>query len=68
MKTFLLFGAVLLLSISLTSFTENNTSEGWITLFDGKSLNNWKVGEHSGSFSVKDGAIVVNGERAHLVL
>jgi len=66
MKTFVLFGAVLFISITLNAFKDRDSAEGWISLFDGKSLTNWKVGEHSGSFSVADGAIVVNGERAHL--
>jgi len=39
---------------------------GWVSLFDGKTLDGWKVGENAASFSVADGAIVINGERAHL--
>jgi hypothetical protein len=39
---------------------------GWVSLFDGKTLDGWKVGENAASFSVQDGAIVVNGPRAHL--
>ncbi len=67
MKTVLIFGAALLLSMSLTSLKETDTAKkGWIVLFDGKSLNNWKAGEHAGTFSVADGAIVVYGERSHL--
>lgn len=67
MKTVLIFGAAILLSISLTSLKETNAGKkGWIVLFDGKSLNNWKAGEHSGTFTVADGAIVVFGERSHL--
>jgi Domain of Unknown Function (DUF1080) len=38
----------------------------WIPLFDGKTLDGWKVGENAATFSVADGAIVVNGPRAHL--
>jgi hypothetical protein len=41
-------------------------SGGWISLFDGKSLNGWKVGDNASTFSVKDGAIVANGPVAHL--
>jgi hypothetical protein len=41
-------------------------SQDWIPLFDGKSLNNWKVGDNAATFSVEDGAIKVNGDRAHL--
>ncbi|MDO9340180.1 MAG: DUF1080 domain-containing protein [Bacteroidales bacterium] len=39
---------------------------GWVTLFDGKTLNNWKFSEQEGTFSVKDGMIVLNGKRSHL--
>jgi hypothetical protein len=38
----------------------------WVSLFDGHSLNGWKVGENAGTFSVKDGQIVVHGPTAHL--
>ena len=41
-------------------------SEGWVNIFDGKTLDGWKAAEHPGSFTIKDGAIVVFGERAHL--
>ena len=39
---------------------------GWVSLFDGKTLDGWKVGVNATSFKVEDGAIVVNGPRAHL--
>jgi hypothetical protein len=35
-------------------------------LFDGKSLNGWKVGDHAATFTVEDGMIVAHGETAHL--
>ena len=40
--------------------------DGWISLFDGKTLDGWKVGENAASFTVENGQIVVNGPRAHL--
>lgn len=41
--------------------------DGWTTMFDGKTLDGWKVTEENpGSFKVEDGAIVAHGERAHL--
>jgi len=40
--------------------------EGWYSLFDGKTLNGWKAGEHPESFRVENGVIVVNGLRSHL--
>jgi hypothetical protein len=42
------------------------SGDGWVSLFDGKTLNGWKVGENASTFSVQDGVIVVNGPRAHL--
>ena len=39
--------------------------EGFVSLFDGKTLDGWKVAEDKGAFKVEDGAIVVNGDRSH---
>lgn len=36
-------------------------AEGWHTLFDGKTLDGWKVGKNPQTFSVKDGMICANG-------
>jgi len=44
----------------------NSPSSKWVSLFDGHSLKGWKVGENAGTFSVKDGQIVVHGPTAHL--
>jgi hypothetical protein len=41
-------------------------ADGWISLFDGKSLAGWKPSEHTGTFTVADGQIVVHGDRSHL--
>ncbi|WP_153798276.1 3-keto-disaccharide hydrolase [Foetidibacter luteolus] len=48
-----------------TAFRQPLQSD-WISLFDGKSLNNWKVGENASTFSIEDGAIVAHGPVAHL--
>jgi hypothetical protein len=39
--------------------------EGFKPLFDGKSLDGWKVSENKDSFKIEDGAIVAEGPRAH---
>jgi hypothetical protein len=44
----------------------NNNADEWISLFDGKSLKDWKVGANAGTFKVENGMIVVNGPTAHL--
>lgn len=38
----------------------------WQSLFDGKTLDGWRASDAPGTFSVKDGAIVVKGPRSHL--
>src|SRR4030042_3052582 len=40
--------------------------QGWISLFDGQSLEGWKAGENAGTFSVQEGAIVAHGPFSHL--
>jgi hypothetical protein len=58
-----LFIACLLFSCSAS---KHSASRGWISLFDGKSLNNWKVGDNAETFSVDSGMIIVHGKTAHL--
>ena len=41
-------------------------SDGWVSLFDGVSLDGWKASENKDAFSVRDGMIVVDGKRSHL--
>ncbi len=59
--------------ITLTSLAlfgaraDEKSSDGWISLFDGKTLNGWKSNEEvPGVFTVEDGTIKVKGGRAHL--
>jgi hypothetical protein len=40
--------------------------DGFVQLFDGRSLAGWRVSENTASWSVKDGAIVCHGPRSHL--
>ena len=48
--------------------TGSQTAEddGWISLFDGETLDGWQASENPASFTVEDGRIVVHGPRAHL--
>lgn len=41
-------------------------AKGFISIFDGKSFDGWKVGKNKESFKIEDGAIVVNGQVGHL--
>ncbi len=48
------------------TLTPEESAAGWQLLFDGKTLDDWRASDQPGSFSVKDGAIVVRGPRSHL--
>ena len=53
------------LLLIITSFTPHQ-DDGWVSLFDGETLDGWRASEHPATFSVEDGAMVVHGDRAHL--
>ncbi|HEX6893537.1 MAG TPA: DUF1080 domain-containing protein [Chryseolinea sp.] len=65
MKKYIVYLLSTTLLVGLLSF-KTHPAEEWVSIFDGKTLNGWKVSEHPQTFSVADGAIVVFGERAHL--
>ncbi len=58
-----LLGLAILAGLS-TAFTPPKPK--WISLFDGKTLNGWKVGKNAETFHVEDGTIKVAGPVAHL--
>ena len=46
---------------------DHKPERGWVSMFDGKTLNGWKANENQDSFWVKDGCIVANAPgRCHL--
>jgi len=61
----LLFGLGVL-TMASSEIEDNFEEKGWISLFNGKNLDGWKVGANAATFSVEDGAIKVAGPRAHL--
>lgn len=66
MKRIIFFSTAVSIVILLSAMNSTPSSDGWVKLFDGKTLDGWKVGENPSTFSVADGAIVVFGNRAHL--
>jgi len=71
MKLSLKYAIILLLSVGnlspiLGQETKSDEDSEWISLFNGKDLEGWKVGVNASTFSVEDGTIKVAGERAHL--
>lgn len=65
MKKFICVCSIALLLVSCSASSQQS-SDGWISLFDGKSLTDWKVGKNASTFAVENGTIVVNGPVAHL--
>jgi hypothetical protein len=65
MKKIFSFCAITLFLLSCTG-AKQVKFDGWIPLFDGKTLNGWKVGANASTFSVDSGMIVVHGQTAHL--
>lgn len=58
--------ALLALATDAGSAAEPKNKDGWITLFDGSSLDGWKASEHKDSWTLKDGILTCHGERSHL--
>ncbi|MBC7510453.1 MAG: DUF1080 domain-containing protein [Ferruginibacter sp.] len=66
MKKIISFGALSIGLFLVSAFMQTNTSDDWVSLFDGKTLTNWKVGDNANTFSVENGTIAVHGATAHL--
>ena len=63
MKKLVLLGMVLTGMLFLGCIP---SADGWITLFDGETLNGWTPSEDPGSWKIEEGAIVTAGKRSHL--
>lgn len=69
MKNIALVITLLVAGVTVSTHVQGQSSsiekKGWISLFDGKSLNGWKA-SHPESFKVANGCIVTGGPRSHL--
>lgn len=63
-SAFVFLALFVLSGCSTSKLSKQN--DGWVSLFDGKTLNGWKASENPGTFSVENGSIKVAGVRAHL--
>jgi len=61
-----LLPALLLLPVQGGELTEEMKQAGWVSIFDGKTLDGWKWNGKTEGFFVKDGCIVGKGGRNHL--
>jgi hypothetical protein len=61
-KTYLSVAIALVTLVALPAYA----SDGWVPLFDGKTLNGWRPSESKSSWQIIDGALVAKGPRSHL--
>lgn len=62
----LLFALFAALPLAATHADERKPdADGFVTIFDGKSLDGWKISENPENIKLVDGALVANGTRAH---
>jgi 6-phosphogluconolactonase (cycloisomerase 2 family) len=59
-------GRLLLLAFAFCPAFLAAAEGGWVSMFDGRSLDGWRAAENPDSFQVVDGAIACDGPRAHL--
>ena len=57
---------IICLSLCATLGAASAAEKGWLTLFDGKSLDGWRASETKSTFKLVDGALVAHGKRSHL--
>ncbi|HEY8748548.1 MAG TPA: DUF1080 domain-containing protein [Tepidisphaeraceae bacterium] len=67
MRQFLIIVAAALLASPFLSRAANppKEDEGFVTIFDGKTMNGWKVAGNPDTFKIIDGAFVTKGKTAH---
>jgi hypothetical protein len=56
----------LLFPLISATFAAEPDGEGWVTIFDGKSLDGWEVNENPDTWTLKDGVLIANGDRSHI--
>ncbi|MDG1893986.1 MAG: DUF1080 domain-containing protein [Fuerstiella sp.] len=65
-----MFRSIILLSLSAvllnSAHAADKDSDGWKTLYDGKSFAGWKKTENLDSWKITDGNLQCTGERSHL--
>jgi len=64
-KSFVYIVLAVFFSFSLSGYSPQK-NDGWLSLFDGKSLYGWQVGKSAATFRADSGYIIVHGNTAHL--
>lgn len=51
---------------AMTALGLSAADDGWVELFDGRSLDGWRASENAGSWKVVEGQLAAEGPRSHL--
>ena len=62
----LLKHSYILVTLIIAVLQPGCSSDGWISLFDGKTMDGWQPSENKSSWQIEDGALVSKGPRSHL--
>lgn len=66
MKRFTLLLASIVFVVATAAFAAEPDADGFVSIFDGKTLEGWKANEPETNFKVENGEIVGFGGRCHL--
>ena len=55
-----------LVAVNVPATAEDAKEEGFVSLWDGKTLDGWKINENEKSWKIEDGALVCKGDRSHI--
>ena len=66
MLTLLVPALAALTSFAAAADKDVKDGDGWVTIFDGKSMNGWKINENKETWKLENGALVANGQRSHI--
>jgi hypothetical protein len=66
MRTLLALTALAVLASAADKNPKKLKKDDWRPIFNGTTLEDWKAGDNTGSWTVKDGAIRGDGQRSHL--
>jgi hypothetical protein len=61
-----LLAAALLCLLAAPLLADDKDTDGWKTIFDGKSLDGWKINENKDSWKLEDGVLIAHGPRSHI--
>ena len=56
----------LLTGFSLTTVGLLAEEDGFVTIFDGKTLEGWKINENEDTWTLTNGTLICHGERSHI--